>query len=93
MKESLLQKEVLPKLLHDSRDLAVIFPTGTGKSMTAAIAAVNYIDTTNPEPQVLYLCATLESAVQMFEFMRRLVDLTAIKIGLMTKDEYGSFFP
>lgn len=90
IKDSLLQKEVLPKLLDDKHNLAIIYPTGTGKTLTAAIAAVNYVDTCKSEPQVLYLCATLESAVQTYAFMCRITDLNTIKIGLVVKNETGS---
>lgn len=90
--ESLLQKEVFPKLLNDFRDLAIIYPTGTGKTLTAAIAAVNYVDTSKSEPQVLYVCGTLESAVQLHSIMCRIAEFNTIKIGLVVKNETGTVY-
>lgn len=74
-----------------NRNLAMIYPTGTGKTLTAVLAAVNSIDTSKLELQVLYVCATLEAAVQAHSLMRRIANFTGIKIGLIAKSENGEF--
>lgn len=89
VKVSLLQNRTFGKLIHDNDDLAIISPTGTGKTLTAALAAVHSVDTNKCVPQVLYICATLESAVQTHSMMCSIAHLSAIKIGLIAKNEHG----
>lgn len=58
----------------------------TGKSMTCGIVALNKIDLSKSYPQVLFICATHESALQTSNFLRKLAINTNIKIETALKD-------
>lgn len=88
---SFFQNQKLAQLINGTDNLALIFPTGTGKTLTAAIAAVCSVDENKCQPQVLYLCATLESAIQIHTTLCRIAAFTSIKIGLIAKTENGLY--
>ncbi|HSP29369.1 MAG TPA: DEAD/DEAH box helicase, partial [Ilumatobacteraceae bacterium] len=63
-----IQRETIPILLT-GRDLLGQAATGTGKTAAFALPALQMIDTTRREPQVLVLVPTRELAVQVSEAM------------------------
>ena len=65
-----IQRETIPLLLT-GRDLLGQAATGTGKTAAFALPALQMIDATRREPQVLVLVPTRELAVQVSEAMFR----------------------
>lgn len=88
-KVSSLQKQILPQLLDGKCDLAIISRTGAGKTLTAAVAAVQAVDTTKQTAQVLFICVSLESALQTHALLCRIAEPKRIKVGLIVKNNHG----
>jgi ATP-independent RNA helicase DbpA len=77
-----IQAQSLPDLLA-GRDLLAVAPTGSGKTVAFALAALSQVDLGLQRVQALVLCPTRELADQVGKQMRRLaVGLPNLKLSL-----------
>ena len=77
-----IQAQSLPDLLA-GRDLLAVAPTGSGKTVAFALAALSRVDLGVQRVQALVLCPTRELADQVGKQMRRLaVGLPNLKLSL-----------
>ncbi|MCK7594864.1 ATP-dependent RNA helicase DbpA [Pseudomarimonas salicorniae] len=78
-----IQAQSLPALLA-GRDLLALAPTGSGKTVAFALAALSRIELATQRAQALVLCPTRELADQVGKQMRRLaVGLPNLKLSLL----------
>lgn len=80
-----IQGEAIPHLLQ-GRDMIGQSQTGSGKTAAFGIPAVESVDASLPEPQVLILCPTRELASQVAE---EIAKLAAFKRGVRELPIYG----
>ena len=66
-----IQSVAIPKAM-EGVDLIGQAQTGTGKTIAFGIPAIEKVDTSNKNPQVIILCPTRELAIQVSEEMQRL---------------------
>jgi ATP-dependent RNA helicase DeaD len=66
-----IQSEAIPVLL-DGHDVIGQAQTGTGKTAAFGIPAIEFIDTTNRDLQIIILCPTRELAIQVAEEINKL---------------------
>lgn len=66
-----IQSVAIPKAMTGT-DLIGQAQTGTGKTIAFGIPAIEKVDTSNRNPQVIILCPTRELAIQVSEEMQRL---------------------
>ncbi len=77
-----IQAQSLPELLA-GRDLLAVAPTGSGKTVAFALAALSRVDLSVQRVQALVLCPTRELADQVGKQMRKLaVGLPNLKLSL-----------
>lgn len=86
---SSMQRQVLPKLIDESCNMAIVCRTGAGKTLSAAMAAVQAVDINKQSPQVLFLCGSFEAALLTHATICRLAELKPIKIALIVKGHHG----
>ena len=60
-----VQKESIPFLLTESKDLISLAQTGTGKTAAFGLSAIQQVDVENKNVQVIILCPTRELCVQI----------------------------
>ncbi len=60
-----VQKESIPFLLTESKDLISLAQTGTGKTAAFGLPAIQQVDVENKNVQVIILCPTRELCVQI----------------------------
>lgn len=80
-----IQSEAIPPLM-EGRDMIGQSQTGSGKTAAFGIPAVECVDASVPEPQVLILCPTRELASQVAE---EIAKLAAFKRGVRELPIYG----
>lgn len=90
-KTSLIQSKSLHKLTNGNSNVAIICGTGTGKTLTALLAAVNFVKESECNVQVLYVCACLEAAVQSERLIQQIATFTPVKVTLVAKGETGEY--
>jgi len=75
-----IQEMAIPHVLN-GHDVLAQAPTGTGKTCSFALPAINMINTKDKKVQVLVLCPTRELAIQVAEeFEKLLVFLPSVKV-------------
>lgn len=90
IRPSKFQSDLISKTIEDDRNLIVRSSPGTGKTIACCIAALSHVDTGRYYPQVLFLCATYEAAVQTTVCLRQMVMQTGIKVGFVRQDTNGN---
>ncbi|MFZ4593365.1 MAG: DEAD/DEAH box helicase, partial [Verrucomicrobiaceae bacterium] len=80
-----IQSEAIPPLM-EGRDMIGQSQTGSGKTAAFGIPAVECVDATLAEPQVLIMCPTRELASQVAE---EIAKLAAFKRGVRELPIYG----
>ena len=80
-----IQEEVIPVAM-EGRDIIGQSQTGTGKTASFGIPAVEKVDTSKKDVQVLILCPTRELATQIAEVIKK---LSRFKKGLHSVAVYG----
>lgn len=80
-----IQTQAIPAIL-ESRDLIGLSQTGTGKTAAFGLPAIERIDTSEKDIQVLILCPTRELAIQAAEEMRK---FSKYKKGIKPVPIYG----
>lgn len=80
-----IQAQSIP-LIREGRDLIGRSQTGTGKTLAFGIPAVEAVDTSVRQPQVLILCPTRELAMQCCAELRK---LSRYRPGVKPEEIYG----
>ena len=80
-----IQEEAIPVAM-EGRDIIGQSQTGTGKTASFGIPAVEKVDTSKKDVQVLILCPTRELATQIAEVIKK---LSRFKKGLHSVAVYG----
>ena len=80
-----IQGVAIPKAM-EGVDMIGQAQTGTGKTVAFGIPAIEKVDTSNNQPQVIILCPTRELAIQVSEEMQR---LAKYKTNLRILPVYG----
>ncbi|OPG93907.1 hypothetical protein B2I21_34185, partial [Chryseobacterium mucoviscidosis] len=60
-----IQKQTIPFILSDIRDLIALAQTGTGKTAAFSLPILDMIDETSRKIQLLVLCPTRELCLQI----------------------------
>lgn len=80
-----IQAQSIP-LIREGRDIIGRSQTGTGKTLAFGIPAVEAVDTSVRQPQVLILCPTRELAMQCCAELRK---LSRYRPGVKPEEIYG----
>ncbi len=67
-----VQEQVIPFLLHQTRDLVALAHTGTGKTAAFGIPMIQKIDTASRQTQALILAPTRELCLQITDDLTRM---------------------
>lgn len=65
-----VQGRIIPQLLAEDGDIVCLAQTGTGKTAAFGLPALEYLDATNPDTQVLILSPTRELCRQITQDLR-----------------------
>lgn len=81
---------MFPKLICGTDNVSIISDTGTGKTMAVLISMINSVNESLKDPQVIYICANFEAALQASKLMSKIAVHTSVKVGLVAKGATGT---
>lgn len=81
-----IQKQTIPFISTDTRDLIALAQTGTGKTAAFSLPILDMIDTTSRKIQLLVLCPTRELCLQITKDIK---NYSKYMSGLKTVAVYG----
>lgn len=85
------QADLVAKMSTNPKRFVLSGTLGSGKTIGSGIAVMNHVDQTRNHVQVLYLCATYESAIQTQHILSQMADVSGVSIGSAVQDGTGMY--